>query len=64
MNMEEAKVKFEKIFSNLPEKIRNEDIIVVIDEKPYTWNAAYMEVKNKTKLGEKILNKLKALGII
>lgn len=64
MDMEEAKVKFEKIFSNLPEKIRNEDIIVVIDEKPYTWNAVYMEVKNKTKLGEKILNKLRVLGII
>jgi len=64
MDLKEAKVKFVKIFSNLPNKVREEDIIVVIDEKPYTWNASYFEVKNDTKLGEKILNKLKELEII
>jgi len=64
MDLKETKVKFVKIFSNLPDKVREEDIIFVIDEKPYTWNAAYFEVKNDTKLGEKILNKLKELGII
>jgi len=64
MGLEETKVKFVRIFSNLPDKVREEDIIVVIDEKPYTWNAAYFEVNNDTKLGEKILNKLKELDII
>ena len=62
--MEEEKVKFKKIFSNLPEKIRNEDIIVVINDKPYTWNAAFLEVKNNTELGKKILKKLVELEII
>lgn len=62
--MEEERVKFMKIFANLPEKIRQEDIIVVIDKKPYTWNAAYFEVSNNTKAGEKILRKLKELKII
>lgn len=62
--MEEEKVKFMKIFANLPERIRQEDIIVVIDKKPYTWNAAYFEVSNNTKVGENILKKLKELKII
>ncbi len=64
MSMEEERVKLEKIFSNLPEKVRKEDIIVVIDDKPYTWNVAYLEVKNKSELGEKILKKLKDMEII
>ena len=62
--MEEERVKFEKIFSNLPEKVRNEDIIIVINDKPYTWNAAYLEIKNKSELGDRILKKLKNIGII
>lgn len=62
--MEEERVKFEKIFSNLPEKIRSEDIIVVIEGKPYTWNVAYLEIQNKTKLGDIILKKLKIMKII
>ena len=64
MHMEEERVKFEKIFSNLPEKVRKEDIIVVIDEKPYTWNVAYLEIKNKSELGNRILKKLKNMKII
>jgi hypothetical protein len=62
--MEKERIKFMKIFNNLPDKIRSEDIIVVIEGKPYTWNAAYFEVKNDTSLGKKILNKLKDLSII
>ena len=62
--MEEEKTRFMKIFANLPEKIRREDIIVVIEDKPYTWNAAYLEIKNNTSLGKKILIKLKETKII
>jgi len=64
MVMDEERVKFKKIFANLPEKIRQEDIIAVIDKKPYTWNAAYFEVNNNTILGDKILKKLKELNIL
>ena len=56
--------RFKKIFANLPEKIRNEDIIIIIDSKPYTWNAVYFEVKNESELGEKMLKKLNELGIL
>ena len=55
--MEEERVKFKRIFSNLPEKVRKEDIIVVIDSKPYTWNVAYLEIENNTDIGKKILKK-------
>ncbi len=55
---------FKKVFANLPEKIRNEDIILVVDKKPYTWNAVFLEVNNSTILGIKMLKKLKELKII
>jgi len=63
-NMEEERIQFMKIFNNLPEKVRSEDIVVVIDDKPYTWNAAFIEVKNDTSLGKDILIKLKSLEIL
>jgi hypothetical protein len=62
--MEEDRIMFKKIFSNLPEKVREEDIIAVVDKKPYTWNAAFIEIENNTELGKKILKALKSLKII
>ena len=62
--LEDLKIKFIKIFQNLPDKIRNEDIILVLDKKPYTWNAAFFEISNSTTLGIKMLKKLNELGII
>jgi len=64
MGTEEERIRFKKILSNLPEKIRNQDIIVIVDDQPYTWNAAYLEVSNNSDVGKKILRKLKALEII
>jgi hypothetical protein len=55
---------FNKIFSNLPDKIRNEDIILVVDKKPYTWNVVFLEINNLTNLGIRMLKKLKELEII
>jgi hypothetical protein len=55
---------FKRIFANLPEKIRNEDIILVLDKKPYTWNAVFLEVNKLTPTGIRMLKKLKELQII
>lgn len=56
--------RFLKIYANLPIKAR-EEIICVLDEKgPITWNVAYLEIKNNTELGQKILRKLEELKII
>ena len=61
--MGDEKAKFSKIFGNISENLR-ENIIAVIDDKPYTWNVAYIEIKNDTELGKKILKALKELEII
>lgn len=62
--MEDKKAKFMRVFANVPEKIRGEDIIAVVDDKPYTWNVAMIEVKNDSELGKKIMKKLEKVGII
>jgi len=55
--------KFLRVFANIPDRLR-EDILVVIDEKPYTWNAAYLEIKDNTPLGKKILKTLEKMKIL
>ncbi|MDP2749949.1 MAG: hypothetical protein Q8O89_03905 [Nanoarchaeota archaeon] len=61
--MEDKKAKFLRIYSNIPDNLR-EDIIVIIDEKTYSWNAAYFEVKNNSKICKKILKELTVTKII
>lgn len=55
--------RFQRIYANLPEKIRN-GIVVVVDEKPYSWNAVYVELINNTTLGRKMYEKLLKMEII
>jgi len=62
--MEDKRARFMRIFANIPEKIRGEDIIAVIDDRSYTWNTAMIEVKNNSELGKKIIKKLEKLEII
>ena len=54
---------FIKVYANLPEDVRNE-IIAVIDKKPYSWNSAYLEINNDTILGKKVLEKMKKMGLL
>ena len=58
-----SKEKFLKAYVNLPPPER-EQVIVIIDNEPYSWNAAHNEIENNTKLGKKILKKLEALEIL
>ncbi|MBI3413035.1 MAG: hypothetical protein HY051_03080 [Candidatus Aenigmarchaeota archaeon] len=55
--------RFMKVYSNLPIKIRDE-IVLVLDGKPISWNVAYNEIKHNTKAGETIISKLVELGVI
>jgi len=57
------KEEFLQAYADVPEDLRSE-IVVVIDEKSYTWNTAYFEVKKGGELADKILNTLKNMGII
>ena len=63
MPKEDKRAEFLKIFANVPENLRQE-IIAIVDNKPYTWNTAYLEKKNNSELGKKILKKLEEIGII
>ena len=59
----EKRAKFLRIYANIPEDLRN-DIIALVDDKTYTWNTAYLEIKDDTSLGEKLLKTLMENGII
>ena len=58
------KDQFFKIYANLPLNLRSEIVLVLSDRGPITWNVAYTEINNDTKLGELILQKLEELKII
>lgn len=55
--------RFFEIYNNVPDKIRNE-VIVVVDEKPYSWNAVYIELKSGTSLGKIMYDKLVRMEIV
>ena len=61
-NLDE-KQTFLKAYSNVPINLRN-DIIVVIEGKPMTWNVAFIEVSNNSELGNRILSVLVEIGIL
>lgn len=60
---EEKREKFLKVYYNLPLKVREEPIFD-LDGKPLSWNAVYIEIKDRTKVGEIISEKLAELKII
>ncbi len=64
MDTQELKHKFYKVFANLPLNLREEVILVIQGKGPITWQVAFLEVDNDTKLGRLILEKLSDLKII
>ncbi|MDD4989712.1 MAG: hypothetical protein PHW31_00140 [Candidatus Pacebacteria bacterium] len=56
--------RFLKIYANLPIAVRQEIILVLDDNQPITWNAAFIEVNANTELSKVILKKLQRLEII
>lgn len=55
--------KFLKIYANVPDALR-EDIMVMVSQKPYTWNTAFLEIRNNTALGNKIITALEEMKIL
>lgn len=64
MNKIGKKERFLKTYANLPINIREEIVYVLADNRPLTWNVAFIEVDNDTELGKQILDNLDALGFI
>jgi hypothetical protein len=56
--------RFMRVYANLPLNLRNEVIAVIDDVGPITWHAAYLEINQKTKIGELIIKRLSDMGII
>lgn len=55
--------EFLKAFSSVPEQLRNQ-IIIVIEGQPYTWESAFIAVKTNSETSDKILTRLKKLEFI
>lgn len=55
--------RFMSVYSNLPLKVR-EEIVLVLDGAPISWNVAYNEIKHNTGKGKIIIEKLTELGVI
>ena len=62
-NKEKDKSDFFRIYANLPIDVRKE-IILIVENRPITWNVAYDEISNSTVIGKKILDKIIAWGFI
>ena len=66
----ENKSRFLKVYQNLPLNERKNVIIIIgekgekPEKKPVSWDIAYIEIEQETKIGEKILNKLIRLDLI
>lgn len=66
----EKKSQFLEIYQNLPLSERRNTILVIEDEKnnkekgPISWDVAFLEITQETKIGEKILDKLIKLKLI
>jgi len=61
--MEALRENFLKVYANIPLSLRDE-IILVFEDKPITWNVAYLEVKVNSEISLKILQELKSLNFI
>lgn len=62
-SQDEARSKFLLAYANLPEPERVH-VIAIVDNKPYSWDAANNEISAGTELGNKILDKMRMVGII
>ncbi|MFA4946717.1 MAG: hypothetical protein WC607_04255 [Candidatus Micrarchaeia archaeon] len=60
--LEALRARFIKTYSAVPGAMR-EEIIALVDGKPYNWNTAYIEVVGKTSKGDEIAMHLKKLGV-
>lgn len=61
--LEKLKAKFLRAYANLPEPERTQ-VVAVVEDKPYSWNVAYLEISHNTELGRKILKKMSLLEIL
>lgn len=59
----DKRIQFLKIYANLPLGMRDE-IVVVVNNEPLTWNAAKLEIEQNTPKGKEVLKILTSLKIL
>ncbi|OGF82450.1 hypothetical protein A2924_01180 [Candidatus Giovannonibacteria bacterium RIFCSPLOWO2_01_FULL_44_16] len=59
----DKKTQFLKVYANLPQATR-EEIVAVVNNEPYTWQSAKLEIEQDTKIGKEILDLLYKLKIL
>ena len=59
----DKKAQFFKVYANLPQATR-EEIVAVVGNEPFTWQAAKLEIEQNTKIGDEILELLVKLNIL
>lgn len=52
------KERFFRVYANLPVGLRDQVVVVLPEVGPLSWNAAYAEMSNSTKLGDTIVERL------
>ena len=57
------RAQFIQTYAAMPNKMRNE-IIALVDDNPYNWDSAYIEVKGETEVGNRIIMHLRDLKIL
>ncbi len=57
------KAQFIKVFASIPLPLRKE-ITAVVNDKPITWEVAYLEVNNNGANAKVILKQLKEIGVL
>ena len=67
---QEKKTRFLEVYQNLPLNERRNTILVIEDNKdenkrkPISWDVAFLEIDQETKIGDMMLNKLIKLRLI
>jgi len=62
-DIELLRSKFLKTLAKVSDSLRDE-IVAVIDDEPFNWSTANVEVKGKTKKGEQILKLMDEVGLL
>ncbi len=62
-DLESLRAKFIKAYAAVPDKLR-EEIIALVDDRPFNWNTAFIEIQGASKAGAAILRHLESLGML
>ena len=60
----EELIEFAKLYHNLMEGNAQTDLVLYLDTNPYSFQVIAIEIKNRTKLGRRLLDKIIDMRLI